>query len=265
MPSPFDPSATDSLDIDRAMVSYSLALEALPEEDWPSFDHIVTEDDAAMDNIFNEKQMRLLTEPLYSSWSIQRPFVAVANVGLYYAVDLPPLVPDMLLSIDVRFPESLFPKLNRTYAVWKYGKPPEIVIEIVSNKTGGEDTTKLASYGNIHVSNYFIYDPEQHLSNQELRAFGLVGNRLEPVTTPIGYLTELDLGLTVWRGEFERTDSRWLRWVDRDGNLIPTGAERAEQEKQRAEREAKRAESEKAQRMQLLELLHQHGIEPPSQ
>jgi hypothetical protein len=48
----------------------------------PCLDHIVTEDDTPVDNMFSEKQQRLLTEPLYSSWDAGRPFLATANVGL---------------------------------------------------------------------------------------------------------------------------------------------------------------------------------------
>jgi hypothetical protein len=48
------------------------------------------------------------------------------------------------------------------------------------------------------------------------------------------------LGLTLWRGSFEGTDASWLRWCDQDGSIIPTGAERAEQERERAERLAPR-------------------------
>jgi hypothetical protein len=59
-------------------------LEPLPVELHPNVDHLVTEDDTPVDNIFSEKQQRLLTEPLYNSWSGPgegRPFVAMANVG----------------------------------------------------------------------------------------------------------------------------------------------------------------------------------------
>lgn len=76
----------------------------------PCLDHIVTEDDTPVDNMFAEKQQRLLTEPLYSSWDAGRPFVATANVGLFYAVRQPPLVPDVLLSLDVEAPEELMAK-----------------------------------------------------------------------------------------------------------------------------------------------------------
>jgi hypothetical protein len=47
----------------------------------------------------------------------------------------------------------------------------------------------------------------------------------------------------------------WLRWCDREGTLILTGAERAEQERQLAEQERLRAERLSAQLRAL-------GIEP---
>jgi hypothetical protein len=64
--------------------------EAAPTAAWdpaaiaPNIDHIVTEDDIPVDNMFSEKQQRLLAEPLYSSWTGPgegRPFVVAANVG----------------------------------------------------------------------------------------------------------------------------------------------------------------------------------------
>ena len=102
--------------------------EDLPEEFLPDIDDLVTEDDIPVDNIFSEKQQRLLTEPLYSSrprW----PFVALANVGLFYRVHHPPLVPDMLLSLEVEVPEDVWSKSHRAYFVWEFGKPPDVVID----------------------------------------------------------------------------------------------------------------------------------------
>lgn len=207
----------------------------LPAEDWPSLENIQTEDGAPVDGVFSEKQMRLLTGTLYSSWKTDKTFVALANVGLFYATDTAPIVPDVLLSINVRMPENLFPKINRSYFVWKYGKPPEVVIEIVSNRDGGEDTRKLDIYSDIRVSNYVIYDPERHLSDEPLRLFQLLQDRLIPCPALPCSFPSIGLGLTIWNGQFEYTDSLWLRWTTLDGLLIPTGEELALQEKQRAD------------------------------
>lgn len=43
------------------------------------------------------------------------------------------------------------------------------------------------------------------------------------------WLEAVGLGLTLWSEQFEETVTRtWLRWCDRSGQIIPTGAERAE-------------------------------------
>lgn len=112
-------------------------------------DQLVTEDDTPVDTIFSEKQMRLLTEPLYSSWQgpgAQRSFVVLANVGVFPSINEPPVVPDVLLSLDVRLRALLTEKRNCTYLLWEIGKAPDVVIEIVSNRVGGEFSDKLASF-----------------------------------------------------------------------------------------------------------------------
>ena len=45
----------------------------------------------------------------------------------------------------------------------------------------------------------------------------------------------MNLGLTLWDGEFEGRSDSWLRWCDRDKNILLTGDERADQEQQRAD------------------------------
>ncbi|MEZ6074103.1 MAG: Uma2 family endonuclease [Pirellulaceae bacterium] len=224
-------------------------------EDWPSVDHMETENDEPVDNVFSEKQMRLLTEPLYSSWRPGRPFVAMANVGLFYGVDLPPLVPDALLSVDVRLPEDLFPKMNRSYMIWKYGRPPDVVIEIVSNKRGGEDSHKLTGYASARVGSYFIFDPEHHLSKQTIRCYRL--RQTELVLDKSGdrlRVPSLGLELMLWSGRYEETDSQWLRWATLENGLIPTGREQAEIE-------AKRADAAEQENAKLKALLREHGIQ----
>jgi hypothetical protein len=49
-------------------------------------------------------------------------------------------------------------------------------------------------------------------------------------------LPQVGLGLLLWEGTFEGVRSRWLRWCDAEGNLIPTAAEQAQAQRQRAER-----------------------------
>jgi Uma2 family endonuclease len=230
---------------------------------------LVTEDDTPVDNILSEKQQRLLTEPLYGSWPGpmehepgHRGFMAMANVGLFYALHDSPLVPDMMLALDVPgLGPDLSQKANRSYFVWQQGKPPAVVIEVVSNREGGEDGEKMRKYAAAGVSYYVIFDPWRQLSERVLRIHQLVGRTY--VEQAGGMLKDVGLGLTLWQGDYEGENELWLRWTDREGRLIATGAERAEQERQRADQEHQRAEQERQRAERLLAKLRELGVEPP--
>jgi Uma2 family endonuclease len=210
--------------------------------------------------MFSEKQQRLLTEPLYSSWDPGRLFLAAANVGLFYAVRQPPLVPDAFLSLDVEVPGDWLAKEHRSYFVWEFGKAPEAVVEIVSNTEGGETTDKLLKYAQIGILYYAIYDPGQAVQPERLRVFVLRDKSYVPLSPE--WLPVLGLGLTLWRGSFENWEADWLRWCDRHGRVIPTGAERADQERQRADQERQRADQEHLRAEQLAAQLRGLGVTP---
>lgn len=246
-----------------------------PEVVGPDVSSIVTEDDAPVDNIYSEKQQRLLTEPLYAGWpgpppdenGEARPFVAMANVGVFTTAHQPPSVPDVLVSLDVEMHGDVHAKEHRTYFVWEFGKVPDVVIEVVSNAEGGELTKRKRHYRQMRVTHYVVWDPERHLSDTRLQAFELRGQLY--VRTERVWFEGLGLGLTEWTGEFERLTDRWLRWCDAKGALVPTGAERAESElrradgeRARADGERARAESEKARAERLAEKLRALGIDP---
>jgi Uma2 family endonuclease len=235
------------------------------EEDVYEIDisHIVTEDDEPVDNIFSAVQQRLLVEPLYSSWSgpgAGRTFFAESNIGVFYMLKAPPLVPDALLSLDVQADEDIWAKEHRSYFIWEFGKPPDVVIEVVSNKIGGEDTKKLDTYARMRISYYVIFDPAHHLSDETLRMYRLNGYSYQPHEAT--QLPGMHLGLALWEGVYSEMPALWLRWVDEQGNLILTGKELAE----RAQAEAERAQAEKLAALQRTEklaaLLRQMGQDP---
>jgi len=231
----------------------------------PDVSHLVTEDDTPVDNIFSERQMALLRETLYTSWTGPgegRTFVAMGNVALFATNFLPPLVPDLLLSLDVSLPDEPMLKEHRSYFLWLYGKPPEVVIEIVSNRKGNELGDKLLDYARLGVSYYVVYDPEGEISREPLRVFTRQGARF--VETTERWLAEVNLGLTTWRGEYDGMEDTWLRWVDRAGTLLATGPEAKLQEQQRTEQERQRAEQERQRAELLAAKLRELGIDPDS-
>ena len=210
-----------------------------------------------MENAFSHIQERLLVDAL-CAWEhprFGRRFIAIGNVGVFYASRQPPVVPDMLLSLDVTPPADLWEKAGRSYFISEYGKPPDVVVEIVSNAKGGEEDPdgKLGIYGRMKVEHYIVYDPGQQTGSEPLRVYALEHDRL--VRTHETWFEDIGLGVTLWRGKFQGWEATWLRWCDRDGAVIPTSEERAEAERARAEAERERAE-------RLAARLRAAGIDP---
>jgi len=208
--------------------------------------HLTIEDDTPVDNFQSAKQQRLLVEPLYASWSPGVPFVADSNIGLFYALKQDPLVPDAFLSLNLQMPTDWSQKQNRSYFVWEFGKVPEVCIEIVSNRKGNELDSKKDDYAQIGVAYYVIFDPLQQLQREGelngnlLKIWVLTAGQYVEMSEPF-WLQTVKLGLTLWNGEFEGQESTWLRWCDdREGRVIPTGAERADEAELKAQRLAER-------------------------
>ena len=227
-------------------------LEALPYDMASIVKNLVTEDDEPVDNLYSAKQQRLLVEPLYSSWTppdtepdaAPRPFLADVNVGLYFTLHQKPLVPDMFLSLDVEVgPEWHATHEPRSYFTWEFGKGPEAVVEIVSNRVGNELGSKLRDYAYAGVKYYVVYDPWLNLGEQSLYVYELgLGQRYR--LREDFQLPDLNLSLTLWHGPYEGSAAQWLRWQDATDTPVPTGNERARWETERAAQEAARADSE---------------------
>ncbi|MEH1911878.1 MAG: Uma2 family endonuclease [Nostoc sp.] len=231
----------------------------------PDASKLLTENDT-LDNFATSKQKRLLIGSLYSTLQ-QQTFFAAANVGVYHTDGQPAIVPDVFLSFDVQMPENWWEKQNRCYMVWRFGKPPEVVLEIVSNKEGDELGKKLKIYEHMRASYYIVYDPNQQLGEKILRVYELRGTRY--FETSEIWLEKVGLGVTLWKGKFEDRQDTWLRWCYQDGTVLLTGDERAEQERQHAEQERQYAEQERQraeqaeQRTQLLaDRLRAMGVDP---
>ncbi len=217
------------------------------------YQQVVTEDDEPVDNLFSEKQQRLLAQSLYASWTpppgkkqasgAARVFLAAANVGVFFAKARPPLVPDLFVSLDVQPHQDWYAKEHRSYFVWEFGKVPEVVVEVVSNREGGELDRKLDGYAEIGVPYYVVYDPQLHLGEETLRVFALRDGVYQELEQPA--LARVGLRLTRWDGVFEGHFDTWLRWCDAKGRLLLTGEERAAEEAV-ARREAEERATEEA-------------------
>jgi hypothetical protein len=219
------------------------SIPPLSPEEMPDYDSLVTEDGKPVDSIYSERQMELLREPLYTAWNPGRDYVALCNVGLFFSVRVPPLVPDVLLSLDVQPPEDLWAKRGRSYFIWEFGKPPDAVFEIVSNTEGEELGFKRRKYAELGILYYVVWDPHEFLKAGPLHILVLrdrTYNPLEGAELPL-----IGLSLTRWQGEYRGMNAEWLRWCDGTGRLLPTGAEALAEEREQVEKERERARKER--------------------
>ena len=232
------------------------ALTRTPEFE-RAVEQLVTEDDTPVDSMFSETHQRLLTGALKESWNGPgegRPFIVAANVGVFNSPYEPPLVPDVFLSLDVRRPPDWWDKPGRSYLIWHYGKPPDVVIEVVSNSKGGEAGAKRELYAEFGVPYYVIFDPQERLREGKLRAYDLTSSGTYAPRSP-DVFPGTGLGLQLWTGTFENDAGTWLRWQDASGTLILTAAEGRALQKARADQAENRIK-------QLSALLRAHGIDP---
>ena len=133
----------------------------MQQSTWPPISKVWSPRIHPWENIASEKHQRLLTEALYSSWAgpgagrLSGP----QRTWVLFVLRNPAIVPDVFLSLDVEVPHDWWQKEHRSYLLWEFGKPPDVVIEIVSNTAGGEADEKRQKYARMRVIYYIIYDP----------------------------------------------------------------------------------------------------------
>ncbi|MBC6474221.1 MAG: Uma2 family endonuclease [Hormoscilla sp. GM102CHS1] len=150
-------------------------------------------------------------------------------------------------------------KSRKAWVAWEEGgRLPDVIIELMSPTTAHIDTgiKKDLYEQEWRTSEYFAIDP---FNPNSLQGWSLDDDgRYQPLRPDArGWLWSetLELWLGTWSGIIQREPAIWLRFYDRDGNLVPLPEEAAlalaEQERERAQR---------AQRLaaQLREL----GIDP---
>lgn len=221
-------------------------------EDEIDYESLITEDDEPVDSMYSERQMRILADSLYTSWDYKKPFLACANVGVFEKrpKKIMPIVPDMFLSLDVSPAKDFWKKKNRCYMISVFGKPPELVVEIVSNKVGNENSSKLRIYASMGIKYYVIFDPELHLFKTKLHVYELKNGRYvafpwRDINKNGAWFKDLKLGLRIEKGLFHAMNTEWLTWFDDKGNTLYTGEEKARRAQAKAESVEKEVENER--------------------
>lgn len=213
--------AMDPTTLPTSMPAF-LTPSAYPPEFWKQYyEDVELSDDQPVENEFQEKQMRLLAASLSALWANEnRQFMLYSNVGYFFSPHEPPIAPDIMLVLNVQRIPRTEGKKSEAYFQWEYGKPPDLVMEIVSNRKGDEATRKLKLHERLGVPYYVIYDPDNLLKEGQLRILRLKKGRYEQQEST--WLDDINIGLTLWRGDIEGLTDTWLRWCKKDGVLVPS-------------------------------------------
>lgn len=171
------------------------------------------------------QQILILLQCLEWLWQERNDYFAAANLSIYYS-------PNQKKSEDFRGPDFFVVlgterRLERkSWVVWgEGGKYPDVIVEILSPSTAKIDRgEKKQIYQDIfRTPDYFGFDPE----TLELQGFRLMEGQYQAIEpTDRGWLWSDLLGLFL--GIYQQQ----LRYFNREGELIPTPAEVAKQERQ---------------------------------
>ncbi|MEQ9000884.1 MAG: Uma2 family endonuclease [Coleofasciculus sp. B1-GNL1-01] len=242
-------------------------MKTIPElpKTLPDHTQLPESDGTFVKNFQEHPQSILLTEsiePILQQLHPDGYYAIGQDSGIYWRLTDPPErgaeAPDWFYVANV--PPTLDGQMRRSYVLWQEIVSPLIALEFVSGN-GSEERDSTPYQGKfwvyeqaIRIPFYGIYEVEQ----ASIEVYHLVEGRyrLLPANDRGHYLIEpLGVELGIWQGRYKNVELPWLRWWDSQGNLLLTGEERAEQERQRAER----AEGENAR---LREQLRALGIEP---
>jgi Uma2 family endonuclease len=226
----------------------------------PGAEDLPDSDDTPVDNELQDLIPHLLKSILALIWSDRWDWFFGVDMGIYYDPEQSAIVPDGFISLGVeRFFDE---RLRLSYVLWEENDiVPTLVIEVVSQKPGGEYSTKMKTYAELGVLYYVIYNPQRR-KKPPLEVYRLEqGTYILQTGNPV-WLPELELGIGKDRGTFQGITREWLYWYNQQGERLLTPEELAAAEKQRRQAAEQRANEAERRAQKLAEQLRNAGIEP---
>ncbi|MDZ8023199.1 MAG: Uma2 family endonuclease [Nostoc sp. SerVER01] len=246
---------------------------------FPDHTQLPESDGTFVKNFQEHPQSILITDsiqPILQKLHPDGQYCIGQDCGIYWRMTDPPekgaVAPDWFYVANV--PPLLDGQIRRSYVIWREFIAPLIALEFVSGD-GSEERDQTPWKGKFWIYEQVIRTPFYgiyEVDKASVEVYHLIEGKYQPLpTNERGHYLIHPLGveLGIWHGVYQNMELPWLRWWDLQGNLLLTGDERAEQERQRAEQERQRAEQESQRAEQerqrneiLIAQLRSLGVEP---
>ncbi len=224
---------------------------------FPDHTQLPESDGTFVKNFQEHPQSLILTDSIGPVLQQRHPdgqYAIGQDCGIYWRETAPPekgaVAPDWFYVSNV--PPKLDGEIRRSYVLWREFIAPLIAFEFASGDgTEERDTTPLSrtDFGEvskpgkfwvyeriIRMPYYGIYE----INNGKLEVYRLMDGFYQLLTAnERGHypIAPLDVELGLWQGSYLNQTQLWLRWWDKQGNLLLIGDERAEKAEQ-AQRDA---------------------------
>jgi Uma2 family endonuclease len=228
----------------------------------PDHTQLPESDGTFVKNFQEHPQSILLTSsirPLLDQLHPDAQYAIGQDCGIYWRLTEPPErgaeAPDWFYVPHV--PPMLNGEGRRSYVLWQEFVAPLIAIEFVSGDGSEErDTTPPSRSEGTKAGKFWVYEQAiripfyaiYEVQKAAVEVYELIANHYQLVApNSRGHypIPSLGVELGIWQGLYGNQTLPWLRWWSSDGELLLSGEERAEQEKQRAEQAQQRASQER--------------------
>ncbi|MEO0826055.1 MAG: Uma2 family endonuclease [Cyanobacteria bacterium J06642_9] len=219
----------------------------------PDHTQLPESDGTFVKNFQEHPQSLLLTSsirPVLDALHPDGQYCIGQDSGIYWRLIDPPErgaeAPDWFYVPNV--PPLLNGQMRRSYVLWKEIVAPLIAIEFVSGDGREErDTTSPFASEDAKAGKFWVYEQAiripfyaiYEVEKAAVEVYELIANqyhKCNPNDRGHYPIPPMGVELGIWQGHYGNQTLPWLRWWDSDGNLLLSGEERAEQEKQRAGR-----------------------------
>ncbi len=226
---------------------------ALPPQ-FPDHSQLPESDGTFVKNFQEHPQSLILTDSISSTFQRLHPnrqYCIGQDCGIYWRETDPPEkgaeAPDWFYVPGV--PPLLNGEIRRSYVLWREYITPTIALEFASGD-GSEERSRTplsrSAQGELtKPGKFWVYERVMRIpfygiyevNNGKLEVYHLIEGvyqKMAPNERGRYSITPMEVELGLWRGAYlNNPEQLWLRWWDLEGNLLLTGKEEADLERQK--------------------------------